>query len=218
MDTLDRFVDEQRRGATEIYEEKRVYVDEIKKRKAPLWERIISCILLVALGISFVYIFLLHPVTKIKVKMFLVRNYTIEIRVGHGPWSESIWIKVDGNIMKIESTSSQIDTTYYEFDGKMIYKYTMNYGDTWTKELYSRDALFSEEYNLGKEILKRRNYRRVKGHFFLWEIKDDVDIGTLSTVLSGYSEGRASLFLESKLVVLSIIDLGRTKINIPWEK
>jgi hypothetical protein len=218
MDGFYRFVDEQRRGVTEIYEEKPIYVDEIKKRKTPLWERIISCILLVALGLSFIYLFLLHPVTKIKLKMFLVRNYTIEIRVGEGAWSESVWVKLDGNIMKISSTSSKIETAYYEFDGKTVYQYVSDFGDTWTKQLYSMDALFSEEYNLGKEILKRRNYRRVKGHFLLWEIKDDVDIGDLSTILSGYNGGRASLFLGSKLVVLTVKDIGRTKIDIPWEK
>ena len=140
-----------------------------KIRKIRDYSKVGKTILIVLLIVFAIYL-CLHPVDKLKVKMFLFRNCTVEARiVGDINNRESVIMKISGNTIKIGQT-------YYSVSENTVYcHYRYNYG--WKREEVSEDSSIRSSEEFSKYILNVNNYERVKGKLFEWKLKDNIDTG-----------------------------------------
>ena len=207
MREFDQFTDNQS-GAIDMYERDQEKSDQFKK-KTPQWVKLISIILITAIGISLAYLVFVHPINKLKISVLLCDNYTIKMIIPGGITSETTSIYVDGNIIKYNDQ-------YYEIDGDDVYTYRKNSNGEWKRE--KSDDFVSSKY--AEELLKRRNYRRVKGRLFAWEIKDEVDLGDIwSAGIESY-DGKMSIVIYYALekAYIQFTNFGKTKLTPPWQK
>ena len=187
--------------------------DGVKERKPiSLWSKILVGILIFALLLSTVYA-LMHPLDKLKLKLLLFDNYTIEIST-YSYYDTKHVIHVDGNYM-------QIDSDIYEYDNGRLYIYQKVYGGKWDKELVSSSDEISDNYDLGVELMKKSNYHRAKNSLFAWELNSSVrkefEISNPVTLKRAF--GKISIVIENGIydVYLSFSGFGRTEVTLPWE-
>ena len=175
-------------------------------------KRLPKMLFILLLSLTVFYIFL-HPIDKIRVKFFLTRSCTIQVR-GEGAYKDYD-ILIDGKIVKINSE-------YYEVDGDDIYVYRKGNKGEWQRNLYSNVDNLAEKVGLGDPLFKARNYKSVKGKLFTWELNTDAvelnrDFGNVTLQredgvisLVGY-EGR-------ERVAMRFCRFGTTHIDLPWEE
>ena len=144
--------------------------------------KVILIVLLIALGIYLC----LHPVDKLKVKIFLFRNYTVEGRIiGE---KDSAIIKVSGDTLKTGNI-------YYSISGSTIYCH-YRYDNQWEREEVSEDSSIRTAEKFSNYILNLKNYERVKGKLFEWKLKDSIDTGEYKNFTIKRVKGHISFCFE----------------------
>ena len=175
-------------------------------------KRLPKILLILLLSLTVFYIFL-HPIDKIRVKFFLTRNCTIQVR-GEGAYKDHD-ILIDGKFIKIGSE-------YYEIDGDDIYVYRKGNKGEWQRNLYSNVDAFAEKVGLGDPLFKARNYKSVKGKLFTWELNTDaVELNRdFSNVTLQREDGVISLvsYEGRERVAMRFCRFGTTHIDLPWEE
>lgn len=158
------------------------------------------------------YNLLVHPIDRLLIKMAVLDNYTISVKVGS---SSPDIVKVDGNV-------TYSDGKYYEMVGDKRYVYQQLNG-RWTKQLdYSYTG--DEDADVGGlgELLKKENYKR---SFFPWVplkyIGPDTGIQDVRMRISG---GKCHItgyvfdyhyYTRVYYVYIDIEDFGTTKVTLP---
>ena len=177
--------------------------------------KIVSIILIVILLLSLVYAFL-HPIYKLKLKIFLFNSCTLEATAtGYGSYMlyQKEDILIDGNLMKVGSD-------YYELDGGVMYKYVETGKNTWKR--IPADEEWVEDSEVGEKLLDRNSYKRIKGRLFAWRLKNSVaeTIDDLSSITLERDAGKIAIKGYNSGVHISIrfTRFGRTKIDPPWEE
>ena len=197
----------------ENYDAYQSKLDEVREGKTPRWVKIISIILLIALGLSLAYVIFVHPINKLKLRFLIYDSFTLEIIIpGFGIYTTRE-IQVDGNIMKYGDQ-------YYEIDGNEIYTYHKNFKGEWQK-IKSDDFNDPESTRIAEKILKRSNYRHAKGRLFAWKIKDNVDLGNdIQSAGIELYEGKIAIVLSYRSVkgYMHFTDFGKVKLTPPWEE
>lgn len=175
--------------------------------------KIMSVFLIIALVLSVVYIFL-HPINKVKVKLFLFRNCAIEVVATYYGAYASEKILIDGNLIKAGNV-------YYEIDGDTVYKYEKTAKDTWMRTVADKEEISGENEDLVKILFTRSNYKRVKNRPFAWRLKNSVadTVDELSSITLERDGGKIAIVGYSNGVRISLrfTRFGRTKIDPPWE-
>lgn len=185
------------------------------------WKRlalaIVGWILLGALLLYLLFAIFVHPINKLKLRLFLGGSYEMQI-AGQGMMSYEVIgrIRVDGDLIYMSGT-------YYETDGNTIYEYKKVDGE-WQKEKNDEEALVvgdasGETVDLSV-LLNRRNYEKVKGEISTYRIKEGVDIGEYHNVEFRRVGGRSELLLyvPGGIIIITFENIGTTKITPPWEE
>lgn len=166
-----------------------------------------------ALGLILIillYNLLVHPIDRLLIKMAVLDNYTISVKVGG---SSPDIVKVDGNV-------TYSGGKYYEMVGDKRYVYRQLNGE-WTKQLdYSYTG--DEDADVGGlgELLNKENYKRT---FFPWGSMKytgpDTDIFDVRMRISG---GKCHITGKTGgyngyiyYVYIDIEDFGTTKVTLP---
>ena len=175
-------------------------------------KRLPKILLILLLSLTVFYIFL-HPIDKIKVKFFLTRSCTIQVR-GEGAYKDHD-ILIDGKFIKIGSA-------YYEIDGDDIYVYRKGNKGEWEKTLYSGFDDFAKKGSFGDSLFKVSSYKRVKGKLFSWELNTDVvePSKDFSNVTLKREDGIISLvgYEGRDRVAMRFCRFGTTHKDLPWEE
>lgn len=190
--------------------------------------KIFKCVLATLLVLLCWYIFL-HPLKKVRVLFFFTRSCTIEtvltgrVNVGNGSINfdafdgKSEKVLIDGDLVKTEST-------YYEVEDDVIYRYTKDMSGEWHRKQCESDYFINSE--VGNKLLDPKNYERAEGHLFVWKLKDDVGvkINNLSNIRLERSGGKIAIVgdysYQGQVLEMSIrfTKFGITKITPPWEE
>jgi len=197
-------------------------------KKAP------KCILAIVLLLSAFYI-LIHPLDRIKLKYFLTHDFTITVsRRPVAPITNTFVVSdkeifIDDNWMQVGETDYLFhdDVTYYEFkDGKTYRYYKDMYGE-WQKETCELSSIKDINDIFDSELLDRKNYKRVKGKLFVWQLKDGS-----SKIISGHSvsnirlrryEGSIAIVGDTYSggqkceLVVRFHGFGFTDVTLPWD-
>lgn len=183
---------------------------------------IVKWFLLFSVVLTFVYTVFIHPVNKLKLRLFLGGSYTMVLKVYAGFSQEQslATVKVDGNLVYV---SYRGDRTYYEVDGETIYEYR-KIDDGWEKVKTEENMIFfgdpDEDTLQMSVLLDRHNYERAKEKFFVHRIKKGVDIGEFDAVeirRIGMEYG-FDLYAGGAVGTLVFENIGRTHITPPWEE
>ena len=142
------------------------------RNKAPKY------VLISLLILSFCYLSL-HPLHKLKVNYFFTRSCTIEVSVsGHGiiPSKTVSTMLVDGNWIRRDRSGR---STYFKIEDGVQYVYSKDDNGKWQQ--IPTDIM---NFDIGRELLDRSNYRRDKGSLFVWRLNADVakNIDDLSNI------------------------------------
>ena len=187
--------------------------DVARARNAAPLPKIVSIILIAVLILTAVYTFL-HPIDKLKLKLFLFRSYTIEVAASSFGEYQAESLCVDGNLIKVGAD-------YYEIDGDMIYKYVNIGKNTWHR-IPADEEWTEDDLELGDKLLDKNNYKRVKGRLFAWRLKNSVaeTIDDLSSITLERDGGKIAIvgYYYGVRISLRFTLFGRTRIDPPWEK
>ena len=185
--------------------------DKIRENNNPLWFKIVSIVLLVALILTAIYT-LLHPLDKIKLKFFLFRSCTIELVATSWGQAEYKELRIDGNLL-------QFGSKYYEIDGNRVYEYVKTGKNTWTR------ILSDEEWtkgDIGEKLLDKKNYKHKEEALFVWRLKNSVaeTIDELSSITIERDAGKIAIvgYRYGVRVALRFTLFGITHIDPPWEE
>ena len=185
--------------------------DKIRENNNPLWFKIVSIVLLVALILTAIYT-LLHPLDKIKLKFFLFRSCTIELVATNWGQSEYKKLRIDGNLL-------QFGSSYYEIDGNRVYEYVKTGKNTWTR------ILSDEEWtkgDIGEKLLDKKNYKHKEEALFVWRLKNSVaeTIDELSSITLERDAGKIAIvgYRYTTRIAIRFTRFGTTKIDPPWEE
>ena len=132
--------------------------------------RIIAIILLAAVLIYLLYSIFVHPINKLKLKLFISKSCTMTIVAQYGLQSAKATVKVDGNIICITDN-------YYKIEGDKLLAYDYDLKSWINAERVAGEIVDLNDISAYEAILSRRNYKLAKGKFFTWELKDGVDAG-----------------------------------------
>ena len=177
--------------------------------------------LIILLVLSFCYISL-HPIHKLAVRYFLTRSCTVETAiVGNYIISPKVEKRVllEGDWIQSERTYS---SSYYKNEDGSIYHYTRDENGQWQRTLTALDGSFI----IDPLLLDRSNYRRVKGHLFVWELKPEVaeKIDDISNIRLKRVRGNIAIvgdvYRNDGLkyeISISFSRFGRTFIDAPVE-
>lgn len=163
--------------------------------------------------IILLYNLLVHPIDRLLIKMAVLDNYTISVKVGG--FSPEI-IQVDGNVM-------YADGKYYEIVGNERYVYE-EYNGRWTKQLDTSYTGEDAEDVVGfGELLKKENYKRT---FFPWgsmkytgpatdifDVRMRISGGKCH--ITGKTGGYNGYLYQTYYVYIDIEDFGTTKVTLP---
>ena len=174
----------------------------------PPYAKPLAIVLLVALILTAVYT-LLHPLDKLKLKLFLFRNCTIEVvATGFGTY-EKREILVDGNLIKIGSD-------YYEVDGYLVYKYFKDWNGDWQRVLCNEE--WTKDRNTGEKLLDKDSYKFDK---LTWRLKNSVakDIDDLSHITLKRDAGKIAIvgYTFGSKIAIRFTRFGRSHIDPPWK-
>ena len=153
--------------------------------------RILVFILAIFFALYLLYAVFVHPVNKLNFRLLLQKNCTMTMRVsmrhGLGYASGQTTMYLDGNLFAVAEVNSKDPHTfvYIEMADDKITVHDFVLGD-WYHMDYE-EYLFinggsADSVDDFQKLFDRRNYERVRGKLFAWEIKDDVDMGTIYDV------------------------------------
>lgn len=128
-------------------------IDQQKRYKRNKSIRIaIVCIVSIIVISSILYTFLLHPIDRLKIKLFFNDSYVITLNSTYdGVVSQ---IQVDGNVIFYNGN-------YYEITDYCVYIYTKSENGNWKKNLYISNLNNNDKNKLlGEALLDKNNYDR----------------------------------------------------------
>ena len=177
------------------------------------------------------YTLFVHPLDKLKVKLFFSNSYEMEMKAtvhydfgyDKGVWVQKVRsVKVDGDLVCIYNRS--IGNTYYKVVGKTVYEYWQDENGEW-KAKKSDKNIFSTGGSSGtgvtfSTLLDRRNYEKVKGELGLYRMKGSVDIGDFDRIELQRSNAGYEIkaYSGSNYVIITFGYFGVTQITPPWEE
>ncbi len=174
--------------------------DQLRKpfwRKPRVW--ITALALLAAIIACMIYSVVTPPMSKLNLRM-MFKNYTVTVqhqKIGsHGGATGSTKLKINGNVI-VKDTGNR-NYVYYEMEDGTLYKYVQK--DTgWEKE-ESSDHLLGNHLNVdmpSREILDKlfdaHNYEPSRWEPYVWNLKEDVDVGNVEGVRLERKDGHFML-------------------------
>jgi hypothetical protein len=192
-------------------------------------------VLLVVFGLSLIYVSL-HPLDKLKLKYFFTRDFTIEMSARPTSSVDGVFlvsdkeILIDGDWMQMNSLYYHLrpdEAKYYHFEDGKVYYYYKDFFGVWHQQLRNNSSLESGDSMIGAELLDRRNYRRSKDNFFVWELKPEAsylaDELSLTNLRVRRVDGMIAIVGDSYSggvtceVSICFTKFGTTRVTPPWE-
>ncbi len=173
-----------------------------KLRRKPLWREprvwITAAVLLVAILACTIFTVVAPPMCKLNLRM-MFKNYTVTVsyqKLDHIGAQGSTELRVNGNV--IAKNTGDRNYVYYEIEDGVLYKY-VPHQTGWEKE-ESSDNLLGNHLNITmpslearKELFDARNYEPSRWEPFVWNLKDDVDVGSMDGVRIERKDGHFTL-------------------------
>jgi hypothetical protein len=190
----------------------------IKKSASAWFLGIVKWVLLISLGLFLIFEIFIHPINKLKLRLFLGGSCEI-IATAYTPLQSVVLgsLKVDGNIIYKNGT-------YYEVDGKTVYQYEMGRNEWVKTEMEGQLLIFGDPDDKVihlEDFLDRRNYEWAKEKFFTYRLKDDADVNWKGEVeFRRLPGGQYELKLSVGGVPVTIVfkNIGKVKLDRPWQE
>lgn len=200
-------------------------LDKIPEEKLPITAvplvRVIAPVLFVLLIVYFLYAVCVHPIDKLNLRLGLSQNCIIKLsaQAYTGIYFQMVSgvIMMDGDLIAVGEDEDDDPTSfvYYEVEGDRVTMYDYSYW--WIISEVDKGELGDDGM---LKLFDSKNYERVPGKLFKWQLKDSVKIDSIYGVRFERIMGKFTFTFRSDGVeyTMTFKSFGRAKLERIWEE